>query len=413
MRNPLMNPVRSSVSVIIPAAGSGRRFEDSRRLQRAGTRPAPTTTKLFSRIGNRPLIAHVLDAFDSLASVKEMIVALEPNALQLFRREVLSKTKFKKRVILVRGGNTRAESVWNCLKRVSKKSAYVCVHDGARPLIQEKWMRKLMADLNGWDAVVLGRRAVPTVKVFQPESGEIKHTLDRTELFEAETPQLITKEALMKSYAILGKERAFQATDDASLIEASGGRIKALVHQDPNIKVTTYQDLVLVKSLIEGERTLRFGLGYDRHRLVPKRVFYLGGIRIPSSIGPLGHSDGDPLLHAITDAILGAIGAGDIGDFFPNTSRRWKGVRSERFLAKALTVANGKGLQPVQVDATVILERPKLGSHKSKIQARIARLLSLAPDRVSVKAKTAEGLGPEGAGEAVSCQALVVLGPKE
>ena len=170
--------------------------------------------------------------------------------------------------------------------------------------------------------------------MFEPKTGEIQKTLDRSELFEAETPQLIKKDMLLKAYQTLGKQ-AFQATDDASLIESIGGRMKAVSHCESNIKVTTYSDLVLVKKMVEHQAALKFGLGFDRHRLVQKRPFYLGGVRLKAPFGPLGHSDGDPLLHAITDAILGAVGAGDIGDFFPDTSKRWKNVKSARFLKEA------------------------------------------------------------------------------
>jgi 2-C-methyl-D-erythritol 2,4-cyclodiphosphate synthase len=292
---------------------------------------------------------------------------------------------------------------------VSKKSRLVCIHDGARPLVEPGWIKQLVQSLNGTDGVVWGRNAVPTVKLFDPVTGEIKRTLKRSELFEAETPQLFKRTSLIKAYQAL-KERALQATDDASLIEATGGKVKAVTHSNLNIKVTTPQDLKVVKAVLgSGESNLKFGLGFDRHRLIPKRAFYLGGLRIPSKVGPVGHSDGDPLLHAITDAILGAIGAGDIGDFFPDTNKRWKNVKSTVFLKEAVKQAEKLGFRPIQVDTTIILERPKLGPWKKKIQAHLSKLLSVARDSVSVKAKTAEGFGPEGEGLAVSAQALVVL----
>ncbi|MBI3999119.1 MAG: 2-C-methyl-D-erythritol 4-phosphate cytidylyltransferase [Candidatus Omnitrophica bacterium] len=394
----------NGISVIIPAAGSGKRFQESA--------SHPPVSKLYSRLQNQPLIAHTLRAFDSASSVREIIVALEPQGMKIFRRKVLSHLKLKKPLVLVSGGKTRAQSVWNGLKHVSKKSTHVCIHDAARPLVKSSWLTHLINHLNGWDGVVLGRGSVSTVKMFEPKTGEIQKTIDRSELFEAETPQLIKKEVLLKAYQTLGKQ-AFQATDDASLIESIGGRIKAVPCSESNVKVTTYSDLVLIKRMVEPQPALKFGLGFDRHRLVSKRPFYLGGIRLKTSFGPLGHSDGDPLLHAITDAILGAVGAGDIGDFFPDTSRRWKNMKSTRFLKEAVRVAVEKGFLPLQVDATIFLERPKLGQAKKVIQAHIAKLLSLSPDEVSIKAKTAEGFGPEGAGQAVSCQALVVLGPSE
>jgi len=362
---------------------------------------------LYSQIAGKPLIAHTLTAFDASPFVKEIILAVRPGTQVEFRKEILSQFKIKKPVHLVSGGKTRAESVWNALRQVSKSSDYVCIHDGARPLVQTDWVEQLIHNLNGWDGVVWGRRSIPTVKAFDPGTGEIKRTLDRTQLFEAETPQLFKKSVLIKAYQTL-EARAFQATDDASLVEAAGGRVKAVTHSNSNIKVTTRQDLNVVKTLM-GSGNLKFGLGFDRHRLKPKRTFYLGGLRIPSQAGPVGHSDGDPLLHAVTDAILGAVGAGDIGDFFPDTSKRWKNVRSVKFLKEAIKQARKKGFQPAQVDATIILERPKLGPWKAKIQAHLAQLLSIAQDSVSIKAKTAEGFGPEGEGLAVSCQALVVL----
>ncbi|MBI4357901.1 MAG: 2-C-methyl-D-erythritol 4-phosphate cytidylyltransferase [Candidatus Omnitrophica bacterium] len=394
--------MKQVVSVIIPAAGSGKRFRESVH--------GPQPPKLYSRLANKPLIVHTLGAFNHLPSVREIIVAVEPGSQARFRREILSRLKLTKPILLVTGGRTRAESVWRALKRVSKESVYVCIHDGARPLVQPEWLAHLMKNLNGWDGVVLGKSIVPTVKVFERKTGWIKRTLNRSELFEAETPQLIKKEILINSYRSLG-QRAFQATDDASLVEAMGGRLKALPHSEPNIKVTTHQDLVLARNFRGENAVPRFGLGFDRHRLVPERPFYLGGVRVPAPFGPLGHSDGDALLHAITDAILGALGAGDIGDFFPNTSKSWKNVRSEKFIREVVKLAKERGLRPSQVDATVILERPKLGIYKKRVQVHIAKLLSLAPLDVSIKAKTGEGLGPEGQGEAISCQALVVLTP--
>ncbi|MBI1977482.1 MAG: 2-C-methyl-D-erythritol 4-phosphate cytidylyltransferase [Candidatus Omnitrophica bacterium] len=395
------------ISVIIPAAGLGERFH-----QNISARTFPKLPKLYSELQGKPLITHALEAFASNALVKEIVVALEVGTEKRFRSEILSKVKLKKPILLVRGGKTRAESVWNALKQVSKESVYVCVHDGARPLVKSEWLTYLLKQMNGYDGAVLGRKAVPTIKVFNQHTGLIEQTLDREELFEAETPQLVKKNEFIKAYQMLG-EKAFQATDDVSVIEAVGGRIKAVTHPEPNIKVTTYQDLELVRSLVavgaQRALSLRFGLGFDRHKLAPKRPFYLGGIRLKTSFGPLGHSDGDPLLHAVTDGILGALGAGDIGDFFSDRNPKWKNAKSVRFLKHAVALASRKGFKIKQIDATIILERPKLGSKKKGIQNHLAKLLFLPPADVSIKAKTAEGFGPEGEGKAVSAQALVVL----
>ncbi|NUN47955.1 MAG: 2-C-methyl-D-erythritol 2,4-cyclodiphosphate synthase [Candidatus Brocadiae bacterium] len=155
---------------------------------------------------------------------------------------------------------------------------------------------------------------------------------------------------------------------------------------------------------------MRFGLGFDIHRLVPGRPFVLGGLTLACPRGPVGHSDGDVLLHALVDALYGAAGLGDIGDRFPDTDPRWKGVAGKVFVAQAVKDLAARGLKPAQVDATVFLEAPKLGVRKPELAAAVAKLLDLPEDRVCVKAKTMEGLGALGAGTAVAAQVLAVLG---
>ncbi len=155
----------------------------------------------------------------------------------------------------------------------------------------------------------------------------------------------------------------------------------------------------------------RVGIGWDRHRLVPGRPFVLGGVTIPHDRGPLGHSDGDVLLHAVTDAVLGAAGLGDIGEFFPSSDPRWKDAPSRVFLEHAVAAAAARGFRPSNADAVVVLETPRLGPHRGAMRASLALLLGLDVAEVSVKAKTAEGLGPEGAGEALEAHAVVLLVP--
>ena len=154
---------------------------------------------------------------------------------------------------------------------------------------------------------------------------------------------------------------------------------------------------------------MRVGHGWDLHRLAPGRPLVLGGVVLPSEVGPVGHSDGDALLHALTDAVLGAAGLGDIGTHFPDTDPRWKGRESAHFLEAAVAWAAERGLRPANADLTVVLERPKLGPHRAAVVTKVAALLGLPGDRVNLKAKTAEGLGPVGAGEAVECHAVVLM----
>jgi len=366
------------------------------------------TSKIYSELLGRPLISHSLAVFNELPEVSEIVIAIPKGEAGQFKKLILSPLRIRKKVSLVTGGKTRTESVWNALVCVSKKSRFVCIHDAARPMIQPGWLMKLANKIGSADGIVLGAAMVPTIKELNAGTKLVRKTLDRSQLFEAQTPQLICKNKLMEAYRKLG-QAAFQVTDDASLIEAIGGKIKTYIQPDPNLKVTTYQDLILIRKIMDGSCKLKFGFGCDLHRLAPNRKFYLGGIQIPSRVGPVGHSDGDPLLHAMTDGVLGAMGEGDIGDFFSDRDPRWKNMRSIKFLNEALRLARSKGYVPFQVDANIVLEKPKLGKKKREIGTYLAKILSLNKEQVNIKAKTAEGLGPEGAGEAVSCHALIVM----
>jgi 2-C-methyl-D-erythritol 4-phosphate cytidylyltransferase/2-C-methyl-D-erythritol 2,4-cyclodiphosphate synthase len=261
---------------------------------------------------------------------------------------------------------------------------------------------------------------VPTLKRVTSRNGQVVETVSRENLFEAETPQLVRRSFLLKAYRL--NPHAYRATDESSLVESLGGRVKVLAHTGWNVKVTTPEDLKLAEAYYHRGQSpkkgtvpfcvafgFRIGFGRDTHRLVPGRPFYLGGIHLPFEKGTLGHSDGDALLHAIADALLGALGLGDIGEWFPSSNPRFKDMRSEKMVEKILKETRRKGWQPERIDTVVLLEKPRLTPHKKKIQKKIARLLGISSEAVSIKAKTQEGLGPEGEGRAVTCEALVLL----
>lgn len=352
-------------------------------------------------------MCHSLAPFARIPQIAELILAARPGSARLFRRDVLACLRFPFPVKIIRGGKTRAESVRNALKASSKQATHILVHDGARPLVKVEWIQKLIRETNGSDGAVLGRSAVPTVKRLSADLNDVEETLDRRTLFEAETPQLMKKEILETAYRMLGTS-AFGVTDDVSLVERIGGSVKPVSHDGNNLKVTTQADLELAEQLM-GHSGFRFGLGFDRHRLVRGRAFYLGGVRLKAAFGPLGHSDGDPLLHAVIDGMLGALGLGDIGDFFSDTNARYKNIKSTELIKQTLAKVQKLGFSVFQIDATVTLERPKLGPAKKTIQQRLSKLCGIPAAQVGVKAKTAEGLGPEGRSEAVSASALVVL----
>lgn len=384
-------------SAIVPSAGSGRRIQASLK----NTLPKP-----YLEIGGVPILARTLKNLEAVPEIGEILVACDlsfkPLILEMAKRHGI--TKLKK---IVQGGKTRTDSVYRALGRANRNIPYVLVHDGVRPFLPPATISRFMrqAGKNAYDGWVVGRPMVPTVK--EVRKGAIRRTVDRSALWEIETPQLFRKETLKQAYKKFYKER-FTATDDASLVESLGRPVKVFEIQENNMKITTAENLVTARKLFESGE-IRTGWGEDCHRLEAGRPLYLGGLKIPSPAGAVGHSDGDVILHAVVDALLGAVGAGDIGDHFPDTDRKFRGVKSKLFLDKALALTAQSGFQVANVDTTVILQRPKLALLKQKIQANVARLIHLPCDAVGVKAKTAEGLGAEGRGEAVTAHAVVTL----
>lgn len=393
------------VSLIIPAAGLGSRFHQS--LTSSDKAVSSRHSKLFYELGGEPVLLRTLRAFHKIPGIRETVIAISPEMrpeIQKWARQIKDR-----KIRWITGGKTRAESVWNALKKTSPRSDWIMVHDGARPLVTPHAINRVLKAGKDWDGVILARKVVPTIKRVLTEDGHIRETVDRSALYEAETPQMVRREMLLKAYK--RNPRAFEATDEAGLLEAIGARVRVMPHGDWNPKLTTLTDLMLAKAMIEKNmpQEVRAGIGFDTHRLVKGRKFYLGGIVIPSPKGALGHSDGDALLHALADAILGAIGAGDIGEWFSDRDPKYKNIRSTKILGVILAEAKRCGWQPYHADTNIILETPKLFAYKTKIRKSVAKCLGLPEQDVSIKARTREGMGPEGEGLAVTCEAIVAM----
>jgi 2-C-methyl-D-erythritol 4-phosphate cytidylyltransferase/2-C-methyl-D-erythritol 2,4-cyclodiphosphate synthase len=388
---------RIRVSAIVPAAGKGTRI---RRFVKEDL-PKP-----YLPLGGVSILGRTLLGLNEVPEIDEIVVACEP----AYRRRVREMarqhgvTKLRK---VVAGGKTRAESVGKALRSVSNRSRAVLVHDAVRPFLSSRTIRRLVRHFsrNGKQGWIAARPVTPTVKEIR--RGDIVRTVDRSVLWEAETPQIFPKEMLVRAYRHFHRH-PFPATDDAALVEKLGEQVKVFPLTENNMKITTPLDLETARRLVERRET-RTGWGEDRHRLRSGLPLYIGGVRVPSPRGALGHSDGDALLHAVIDALLGAAGLGDIGDFFPDTDPRYRGIRSAKMLSEVLALVAGRRFTVANVDATVMLERPKLGPLKQKIRKNVAGLLGIAEDAVGVKAKTAEGLGAEGRGERITARAVVTL----
>lgn len=387
-------------SLIVAAGGSGSRFQKTLPDKKKSALPS----KLFYPLGGRPLIERTLEVFQKIPYIQETVIAAPRGTETLLKN--LAKKKGWKSVKVTAGGATRAESVWKALRKTSGKNPLILVHDGARPFITKEAVDKLITAAKSHDAVLLGKKVVPTIKE-AGEDGRIRRTMDRNVLFEAETPQLTTRELLEKAYRTV--PRALEATDESSLLETLGIPAYIVTHEGWNPKITSFKDFELAEAVLSARVTQTTGFGRDTHRLVEGRKFWLGGITVPFNKGPLGHSDGDALLHAIIDGILGACGRGDIGDWFSDKNKKFKNISSSKMLQAVLEDIRKDNYQVKHVDTVIILEKPKLGTYKQKMKQKIAQLLKISENNISIKAKTAEGLGPEGQGLAVTCEALVTL----
>jgi len=380
---------------LVPAAGSGRR---------AGL-DAP---KQHHRLAGRRVLDHTLAALAAVPAIAGIAVVLAPDD----QRAVGDGQRV--RVWRV-GGASRAESVANGLAALAEAGVrdhdWVLVHDAARCLVRAVDVERLIAACG--DDPVGGLLAVPLADTLKQADGEgrVLATLPREGKWLAQTPQMFRLGLLRQALQARRAQGFAGITDEASAVEALGWRPLLARGHTHNIKITYPEDVTMAESLLEPSPTVdwRVGEGWDVHALVPGRPLVLGGVTIPHDKGLLGHSDADALLHAITDALLGAAGLGDIGTWFPDTDVRFAGADSAALLQRACDAARARGWQPVNVDATVIAQAPRLAPHRAAMQANIARCLGLPVDAVNVKAKTAERLGPVGQGLGIEARAVVLV----
>ena len=378
------------VTAIIAAGGRGERLG------------AGQPKQLLS-IGGQTILERSVNAFLTHDAVHEVVVAL-PREIADHPPAYLMNTA--KPLQVVAGGARRQDSVAAAFRAVSDRCDVVVIHDAARPFASVDLIARTIAAAAESGAALAAVEARDTVK--QVRDHVVQTTLDRRTIFLAQTPQAFRRDVLRDALAIAG-----DATDEAALAEQAGHPVRVVDGEASNIKITTPDDLAIAEAISRGgakpARTGRAGLGYDLHRLVEGRPLILGGVTIPFERGLAGHSDADAVCHAITDAILGAAGDGDIGRHFPDTDARWKGASSIDLLRRAVEIVHEHGLAVGNVDATVILERPKLAPHVEAMRAKLAEVLGVAVDRVSIKGKTNEGVGELGRGEAIAVHAIAMV----
>jgi 2-C-methyl-D-erythritol 4-phosphate cytidylyltransferase/2-C-methyl-D-erythritol 2,4-cyclodiphosphate synthase len=299
------------------------------------------------------------------------------------------------------GGATRAQSVMAGLRALKSSDEVVMVHDAARPFLNAGHIQALLQGLGRADGAILALPVADTVKREMP--GNIE-TAPREGLWRAQTPQAFRTAPLREAYAAWSDDRP--PTDEAGVMEAVGGIVR-LVPGDPMLFKLTYpEDFAMAERLAGAARITRTGQGIDAHRLGPGDGVWLCGVKIAHDRELIGHSDADAGLHAITDAILGAIGEGDIGDHFPPTDPQWRGAPSHIFLSHAADLVRQRGGALVNVDVTLVCEKPKIKPHRQAMREKLSEILGLPVDRISVKATTTEGMGYTGREEGILAQAI-------
>ena len=368
---------------IIVAAGAGRRLG------------AAQNKALLPLLG-RPLFAYAVQALRPFCH--HLILVTRPDEKAAF--EALIQEQGLQVDQLAPGGRERRHSVENALALVPPGCDLVLVQDGARPFASPGLIERVLKAARESGAAV---PAVPVRDTLRKMEGDTTRTVPREGLYQVQTPQGFHTALLQQAY----HQHPEAATDDAGLVERLGLPVTLVPGEARNLKITHPEDFTMAQQLLGS--SLRFGTGYDIHRLVPDRDLVLGGVLVPHALGLLGHSDADAPLHALMDALLGACALGDIGRHFPDTDPRYKGASSLMLLEETRRMLASHGFLPHQVDLTILAQQPKLAPHIPKMRKTIAKALGLPLSRVSVKASTMEGLDAVGRQEGIAAQAMAVV----
>ena len=378
------------VSAIIAAAGAGRRL--------GGAKP-----KQLLDIGGGSMLSHSLRAFLEHPRVDEVVLVKPAGPLTLGLGGAGSTQKLR----TVDGGARRQDSVANGFDAVDARSDVILIHDAARPFVSADLISRTIDAAAEHGAAIVALQSRDTVK--RVDAGVIVDTIPRETIYLAQTPQGFRRDVLAAAVK-LGRE-GVEATDEAGLAERAGFMVHVVDGDPGNVKITTAEDLIAARQRTSGTSAAlqRIGTGYDLHRLVEGRPLVIGGVTIPFDKGPLGHSDGDVACHAVTDAILGAVSLGDIGRHFPDTDPKWKGADSLALLAAAAQMVGEAGYQVINVDLTVILERPKIKDAIDEMRSRLASAIGVDRAAISIKGKTNEGVDAVGRGEAIAAHAVALL----
>lgn len=375
---------RPRITALIVAAGSG---------SRAGSE----VPKQFRLLRGVPMIYHSYSALTVHPDIADVYVAIGASQ----KEQATAALADLPAPHLVIGGSTRRESVYNGLKAIAAHGGadFVLIHDAARPFLSAHVIDILI------DALLSAPGAVPALPIVDSLArgvGALFETIERENLWRIQTPQAFHFDAIYQAHQNWSGE---EPTDDARMLMAQGQEVRIVPGDEALTKLTFASDF----SGSDMTPNFRAGTGFDVHRLVSDEELWLCGIQIPHDKGLAGHSDADVAMHALTDAILGAMAIGDIGDHFPPSDAQWRGASSDRFLSHAVKLARQRGYELSNADVTIICESPKIGPHKENMRARLAEIMGVDVSQISVKATTTETLGFTGRGEGIAAQAVATF----
>jgi len=370
-----------SLFLILLAAGDSKRLKSN-------------TPKPYQIINNKTLLEHSLNSFKDIKEIKKTIVVYNNK-----HKKYLNKTTLGNAIKVI-GGKTRKESTFNALKRIKNMNCKkVLIHDSARPNPSKKIIKNVIQYLKKNHAVVPILIATDAAK--RVNKNIIFKNIKRNSLRLAQTPQGFTFKKIYKKHL---ENISLSVDDDCSLFTNDNEQVVTIPGSKRNFKITDKEDLNIFKSLNSVKRY--FGIGFDVHKLVPKRKLYLAGLKIKSPLGTLGHSDGDPVLHAIIDSILGACKMGDIGEKFSDKNKKFKNIRSTILLKIIIKQIKLKKFYINNLDINIITQKPKVKKFKKKMIENISKLCEISKDQVNIKGKTTEKLGVIGKQEAIACEAI-------
>ena len=362
---------------ILLAAGESKRFNS-------------TTPKPYHLYKGKALFLHSIEKSIKSNKFNKIVLVINKNHKKFLKNKKLKNIK------IIIGGKNRSESSLIALKSIKKNNiSKVFIHDAARPNFSLKLISKLFKELKKNKCVI------PVIKTNNSVKFKYKNkitNIDRNKIYLTQTPQAFDYKSLLK----LQSETSSKITDDANLFIKANKKVKFIHGEVNNSKITTKKDIEVIKDI-------KYGIGFDVHKLVTKRKLYLGGVKIPSPLGTLGHSDGDPVLHAIIDSILGACKMGDIGEKFSDKNKKYKNIRSTILLEKIIYRLKQKNYLINNIDINIIAQKPKISKHKKKMIQSISKICKVSSAQINIKGKTTEKLGLIGKEKAIACEVITSI----